>query len=177
MKNIGLLLVLAVFCTTAMAQKKEPPTLRSILLEQLKSTHAGKDWFVSVNVATDGMTPDQANWTDGKGNHSVAQLTTHLIFWNETLLAKFNGTEPPKYSGNNDDTFSKVDKDSWPATRKRADELFTQWEKAVETADDAKLNGWASTIAHISTHNAYHIGQMIIMRKAQGSWDPEKGVK
>ncbi len=26
-------------------------------------------------------------------------------------------------------------------------------------------------------HNAYHIGQIIFVRKLQGSWDPEKGVK
>jgi len=35
----------------------------------------------------------------------------------------------------------------------------------------------ASTIAHIGAHNAYHIGQIIYVRKLQGSWDPEKGVK
>ena len=47
----------------------------------------------------------------------------------------------------------------------------------VETADDKKLQTWASEIAHIGTHNAYHVGQMIIVRKLQGSWNPEKGVK
>jgi hypothetical protein len=26
-------------------------------------------------------------------------------------------------------------------------------------------------------HNAYHIGQIVYIRKLQGSWDPEKGVK
>ena len=31
--------------------------------------------------------------------------------------------------------------------------------------------------AHIGVHNAYHIGQMVYVRKEQGSWDPEKGVK
>jgi uncharacterized damage-inducible protein DinB len=35
----------------------------------------------------------------------------------------------------------------------------------------------ANTIAHISAHNAYHTGQIIIIRKLQGSWDPAKGVK
>ena len=46
-----------------------------------------------------------------------------------------------------------------------------------ETADDKKLQTWASEIAHIGTHNSYHVGQMIIVRKLQGSWNPEKGVK
>ena len=44
-------------------------------------------------------------------------------------------------------------------------------------ADEAKLKSWAPTIANISTHNAYHTGQIIFVRKLQGLWDPEKGVK
>jgi uncharacterized damage-inducible protein DinB len=55
--------------------------------------------------------------------------------------------------------------------------VLTEWEKVVETADDAKLAKWASTIAHIGAHNAYHIGQMIYVRKQAGNWDPDKGVK
>jgi hypothetical protein len=60
---------------------------------------------------------------------------------------------------------------------KDLDAVMTDWEKAVQGADEAKLAKWASTIAHIGAHNAYHIGQMIYVRKQQGSWDPDKGVK
>ena len=54
---------------------------------------------------------------------------------------------------------------------------MTDWEKAVEAADEKKIEAAASTIAHIGTHNAYHIGQIIVIRRLQGSWDPAKGVK
>jgi hypothetical protein len=57
------------------------------------------------------------------------------------------------------------------------DEVMTEWEKAVEGADDKKLAEWASMIAHVGAHNAYHIGQIIYVRKEQGSWNPAKGVK
>jgi hypothetical protein len=50
-------------------------------------------------------------------------------------------------------------------------------EKWVETADEAKLKDSAAVFTHISTHNAYHIGQIIYVRKEQGSWDPKSGVK
>ena len=177
MKPISLLFVLFLVGAQTSAQQNPAPTLKSILLTQLKSTHMDKDWFVSVNVAIDGMTADQANWTDGKGNHSVAQLTTHLIFWNESLLARFNGAEPPKYSGNNDDTFTPVDAKTWPESVKKIDELLSTWEKAIEEADEAKLSGWYSNIANMNAHNAYHVGQIVVMRKAQGVWDAEKGVR
>lgn len=50
-------------------------------------------------------------------------------------------------------------------------------EKAVESADETKLKNEASRIAHVGAHNAYHLGQIIYVRKEQGSWDPSKGVK
>jgi hypothetical protein len=57
---------------------------------------------------------------------------------------------------------------------RKLDSVLTAWEKAIEEADDAKLQSWYSTIAHLGTHNAYHTGQIIFIRKLQGSWDPEK---
>src|SRR5690349_6712474 len=86
-----------------------PVTLKSILLEQLKTTHDTKDWFVPANIAVEGLTAEQAGWKDASGNHSIGQLAAHLVFWNQQQLSKMKGEPPPKYSGNNDDTFSTVD--------------------------------------------------------------------
>jgi len=179
MKRTIFFLLLAV-SLAAFAQEKEKkpaPTLKSILLEQLRTTHNKAEWFVPANTAVEGLTAEQASWTDGKGNHSIGQLTNHLIFWNRQSLAKFKGETPEKFSGNNDETFNSFDSKQWTAAVQQLDQVLTDWEKAVESADDAKLKDWYSTIAHIGTHNAYHIGQIIYVRKEQGSWNPEKGVK
>ena len=161
----------------AQDQKTSPaPTLKGILLEQLRSTHNRAEWFVPANTAVEGLTAEQASWTDGKGNHSVGQLATHLIYWNRRNLARFKG-EPVEKFANNDETFTSFDSKKWSDTVKQLDEVMSDWEKAVEGTDDEKLKSWYSTIAHIGAHNAYHIGQIVYVRKEQGSWDPEKGVK
>jgi uncharacterized damage-inducible protein DinB len=173
-----LLVIITLFSFShSYAQSKTTPTLKSILLEQLKTTHSVKDWFVPVNIALEDLTPAQAMWKDSSGNHSIAQLASHLAFWNEQQLAKFKGLPEPPFNGNNDETFSNLNKTSWEATVKKSDSVLTAWEKAIETTDDKKLSAWYSVIAHISTHNAYHTGQIIFIRKQQGSWNPEKGVK
>ena len=180
MKTITAFLLLSLsLCAQAQTAKAPalPPTLKSILLEQLRTTHNVKDWFVPANIAVAGLTPEQASWKDGSGNHSVGQLAYHLIFWNQRELARFKGEAPAKFSGNNDETFNNFDAKKWAATVKELDDVMTEWEKAIVAADDKKLEAWYSDIAHISAHNAYHIGQMIFVRKLQGSWDPEKGVK
>ena len=176
---LALILLCLPLVAFAQDQKKDqkPPTLRSILLEQLKTTHNDKDWFVPANVAVAGLTAEQANWTDGKGNHSIGQLAYHLVFWNTQSLAKFKGQTPPKFSGNNDETFNDFDAKKWTETVQQLEQVMLDLEKFVETADDKTIEKDASTIAHIGTHNAYHIGQIIYIRRQQGSWNPENGVK
>jgi len=172
------LLLLGVFLPAMVLAQNQPPTsLRGILVEQLRTTHAAKDWYVPVMVAVEGLTPEQANWTDGKGNHSVGQLTYHLLFWDRRALEQFKGENPGKFNGDNNETFNNFDRKQWSDTVRQLDQVMTEWEKAVEAADDGKLAKNASLIAHVGAHNAYHIGQIVFVRKEQGSWDPEKGVK
>src|SRR5580700_2885224 len=175
-KRVAILAIL-VMAIPAFAQDQKPaPTLKSVLLQQLKDTHTNSNWFVCADVALAGVTPEQANWKDGKGNHSVGQLAYHIWFWNERNLRSMRGEHPEKFSGNNDETFDKFDAKSWNETVQKLDAVLTELEKIVESADDAKLKAIAPTIANINAHNAYHIGEIVMVRKEQGSWHPKKGV-
>ena len=175
------LLSLVLLASPVHAQVKPPappPTLKSILLSQLKSTHDAQDWFVPASKSVEGMTADQANWKDGNANHSVGQLVAHLVFWNRQQLATWRGEKPAAFSGNNDETFGgKLDAAAWEKAVKDLDAVLADMEKWIESADEAKLAKTYDNIAHVSAHNAYHTGQILYIRKQQGSWDPEKGVK
>lgn len=170
-KNLTLL-----FCAVLFGAIAQQASTKTILLDQLKRTHNVKDWFVPVNTAVEGLTGEQATWKD-KGGHSVGQLTYHLLFWNERQLNDFKGTKNATFSGNNEETFDKFDQKQWVDIVKRLDQVLTDIEKWIETASDEQLKKHGGTIANISAHNAYHTGQIISVRKAQGTWDAEKGVK
>ena len=118
-------------------QNKKTTTLREVLLAELRSTHTSAEWFVPANTAVKGLTAEQSNWTDGKGNHSVGQLTYHLVFWNRRNLASLKGEKLEKFGGNNDETFDKFDSKTWDETVKQLDEVMNELEKWVETADEA----------------------------------------
>ena len=175
--RVFLLLSLVIMVPTLAQDQKPAPTLKSVLLQQLRDTHTNSNWFVCAKVAVAGVTPEQANWTDGKGNHSVGQLAYHIWFWNKRNLDQMNGVKLEKFSGNNDETFTKFDAKSWSETVQQLDAVLTELEKVVENADEAKLQKIAPTIANISAHNAYHIGEIVMVRKEQGSWEPKKGVQ
>ena len=173
----GLPLWLFLLVLPAYAQNQKPTSLREILLAELRSTHTSEEWFVPANIAVKGLTAEQASWNDSKGNHSVGQLAYHLVFWNQQSLARLKGEPPQKFSGNNEETFEKFDAKTWNETVQKLDQVLNDLEKWVETADESKLKEEAQRLTHISTHNAYHIGQIIYVRKEQGSWDPKNGVK
>jgi uncharacterized damage-inducible protein DinB len=158
------------------AQNKKPTTLREVLLAELHSTHNSEEWFVPANVAVKGLTAEQASWRDAKGNHSVGQLAYHLVYWDRRNLQNLRGEKPEKFSGNNDETFDNYDPQKWDETVRQLDEVMTDLEKWVETTPEDKLAQNAQVLYHISTHNAYHIGEIIYVRKEQGSWNPANGV-
>jgi uncharacterized damage-inducible protein DinB len=176
MKRILLLMLLLATAAASAQNNAHPTTLRGVLLEQLRTTHNSEDWFVPANVAVAGLTAEQAKWSPGKGQHSVGQLAYHLWFWDSRALADFRGEKPPAFNGNNDETFNNFDAAQWDDLVKKLDQVLSDWEKAVESADDKKLAENASLIAHIGAHNAYHIGQILYVRKLEGVWDPGKGV-
>ena len=155
----------------------KPVTLRSSLLDQLRTAHDQQDWFVPVKPALDGVTAAQASWKPQGGDHSIGQLANHLLFWNSQQLAKFKRATPAKLDGNNDETFNAFDQAHWDEIRANLDRVLSELEKLVGGADDKSLQSWAPTLGRIATHNAYHTGQILILRKMQGAWDPAKGVK
>ena len=114
--------------------------------------------------------------TDSNANHSVGMLAYHLVFWNENALARLRG-EKPASPGNNDETFNDFDAAHWNEIVQRLDRVMKDLVSAVEKMPDDKLALKAPLISHISTHNAYHTGQILYVRKLQGSWNPENGVK
>jgi len=177
MRKFALLLLFAVPLVAQTPEKKAPTTLRGVLLEQLRDSHSEEDWYVPANIAVEGLTADQAMWTPKQGNHSIGQLAYHIWYWDNRALIQFKGEKPPAFDGNNNETFDKFSAAQWDDLVKKLNQVMTDWEKAVEAADDETLAKNASVIAHVGAHNAYHIGQILYVRKLQGVWNPDKGVK
>ena len=132
--------VLVVLSIPAVAQDKKSPTdLRGVLLQQLRTTHTEANWFVPAKTAVDGLTAEQASWSPGKGNHSVGQLAYHLWFWDARALSDFKGEKNPAFTGKNDETFDSFTAEQWNDLVKKLDQVMTDWENAVQTADERTL--------------------------------------
>jgi uncharacterized damage-inducible protein DinB len=137
-----------------------------------------------MNTAVAGLTAEQAKWVpqnarsklDPEANHSVGMLAYHLVFWNENALARLRGEKPANPSSN-DETFNDFEAAHWNDIVQRLDRVMKNLEAEIERMPEKKLAEVAPIISHISTHNAYHTGQILYVRKLQGSWNPANGVK
>lgn len=163
-------------------------TQKGMVLEQLAACHNVKSWFVPMSDALAGLSNEQASWRDERENHSVWQIVSHLSFYNQRWLLRFKGIAPPKMDGSISETFGSEagTEKEWRDAVKNLDDLLSEWERLVHDADEVKLgldaandsgDSWYAILAHVTIHNAYHIGQIVSMRKLQGSWNPEQGVK
>jgi hypothetical protein len=169
-------LILFAGCATDVKNSESSET-KDVLLQQLRTTYDKKEWFVPIKGALEGVTAEQAIWRDSSENHSIGQLTHHLLFWNKRNLARFKSLPEGQFPDSNDDTFNAFTKESWERTVTSLDSVMNALDKVVAEMEPDKLKELYPVLANISVHNAYHTGQIISVRKLQGSWNAAQGVK
>ncbi|MCB0688522.1 MAG: DinB family protein [Saprospiraceae bacterium] len=143
---------------------------RPLLKELTENTYSKQDWFVPLLPAIMGISADQAIWRDTSDNHSIAQLVTHLIFWNNRILSAFKGNEVPDFDGDNNRTFIQLSDKDWNELVGEVQLLESEWKQVINNASRQKIIKWQSEIANMCAHNAYHTGQIIYIRKQNEWW-------
>jgi uncharacterized damage-inducible protein DinB len=159
-------------------------TRKEILLTQLKACHNQDGWFAPLEFALRGVAADQAVQRGLRSSNSILGIVKHLIFWNERYLLRFQRGSLPPLEISNDETFQYNVPDeileNWDPLKSKLYNVFSQWEQAIMECDDSKLDSrthpdrdelWWMSLSHLAIHNAYHIGQIVHIRKEQGSWE------
>lgn len=157
---------------------------KEILLDQIGVCHDDPSWIVPVEAALAGLTAVQAARRDTGATHSVWQIVNHLTFWNERWLDRFLNRPFSGEQVDNDSTFSDTaefaDDKTWEACVARLCAVLSEWREALADCDEGKLAApipdfvdgaqWWGAISNLAMHNAYHIGQIVHLRKHQGTW-------
>jgi hypothetical protein len=163
-------------------------SVKGLLLKQFTTCFDENGWFVAVRNVLEGVAVEQAAWKPvGPDTNCIWELLSHLTYYNHAYLQRFKGIAYEYDVENNDQTFStgEYQEADWQADVNRFNEIMTEWRGLIEAADESKFSEpvlanptrvWADVIADVNAHNAHHGGQMLLLRKLQGSWNPEKGV-
>lgn len=160
-------------------------SIKRTLVEQFEICFETNGWFVAVNNAISGISAEQAAWKPENSDNSIWSLLSHMNYYNNGYLERFQGREFEYKISDNDETFTQsVSEDDWRAEVDRFRQIMAGWRSQIEAADDAKFDElvpgkdspWSELIANINAHTAHHGGQIVLLRKLQGSWDSGKGV-
>jgi uncharacterized damage-inducible protein DinB len=159
---------------------------KQTLLEQFNACFDTNGWFVSVRNAIAGVTAEQASWRPEDTDNSIIGLLSHMNYYNNAYLERFTGRDFEYKISDNDETFTQTTSDEdWRAEVERFDQIAAGWRSVIESADESKFDemappknesSWSTIIANINAHTAHHGGQIVLIRKLQGSWDSGKGV-
>lgn len=161
---------------------------RETLREQVTECYDTNGWFVAVRNTIAGVTAEQAVWKHEGADNSIWETLAHLTYYNYAYVQRFKGLDYDYDVADNDATFESskdASEADWQAEVAKFDATMNAFRELLAAAGDAKLDeqvsannasSWASLIARINAHNAYHGGQILLLRKLQGSWNPEKGV-
>lgn len=161
--------------------------LKELLLKQFSTCYDQNGWFVALRNALDGVTAEQAVWRPLGADNSIWEMVAHLSYYNNAYLQRFKGIDYEYDVPDNDATFrgGEADEAEWQAEVEKFDALMNEWRELLTAADESKFDEavpqkgerkWGELLADINAHNAYHGGQILLLRKLQGAWDRAKGV-
>ncbi|CAI6078991.1 DinB family protein [Cohnella sp. JJ-181] len=154
---------------------------RELLLDSYDHGYDQEDWFPPLKDALDGVSEAQADWKpEGAAVNSIRQNAHHILFYKLRLLRALRGEpQPPAEEKlSNDDTFeaAALGDPSWADAVRRLAEAHAAVREELARRDDMALEqpipeskAW-SYANSIIRHDAYHLGQIIQLRKLQGSW-------
>lgn len=152
-----------------------------VLMNQLLANANDPSWHVPFQQSVEELTEDEAFWTPANGSHSIAEIIQHLLYWNETWQTRYRESQVDAVPsiGDNHNSFMIPDTATFAELRDRLLEVLLQWQELLSAAKlEQEVNGfpvpakWWELVSNAATHNAYHIGQIVYIRKLQKNCSP-----
>jgi uncharacterized damage-inducible protein DinB len=142
--------------------------------------------FLSPRHTLDGLTTELAERRAPGAPHTIAAIVAHMAFWQDWFAGRCDGTAGP---------MPQVAATGWPTPqpggwdtlRQRfldgleriaalgsAGEQHRRIDPPIEFPPLAGITV-GEVIVHVASHNAHHLGQVVLLRQILGAWPPPSG--
>jgi dsDNA-binding SOS-regulon protein len=151
---------------------------RELLLYVLDSAYDKESWYAPFKDAVAGLTAEHAMWKpSGEAAKSIWENVNHLMYYKERMAATLEGRDWNHHL-DGDETFALTDQkesdEEWEKVVERAENAQQQLRQAVSTLSESDIESLERKLLDIMMHDAYHTGQIIQLRKMQGSWPSQR---
>jgi hypothetical protein len=156
-------------------------TYMQALRDQLTKSLGGGQAFLPYRKALEDIKPEHRNFKTNENLHSIYEELEHMRIAQQDLLyyaieAKWDSPEWP--DGFWPKPRTKITDDEWNAS---VEGFFSDLEKAIQLVNNPDIDllsiipgsieyTYLREIVIIIEHNAYHLGKIMDIRKALGSW-------
>jgi uncharacterized damage-inducible protein DinB len=154
------------------------------LAEQVRLAHAGPAWHgLALAENLDGLNAEQAASRPVPDAHSVWEIVLHMTAWVNEVARRLAGGEPAAPAEGDWPVVGRVSEEAWSRSRVALGQAHAalaaaaerlpeaRWSERVGVERDAPLGtgvSYAAMVAGLLQHDAYHSGQVGLLRKALG---------
>jgi uncharacterized damage-inducible protein DinB len=145
---------------------------------------SGKNAHVVHMVALEAVSATQARKRPKRGVATIWEQLAHMVFWQDIMVMRMQGEVPPPVPHDADGWPKmppvKGQEQAWAAPVEKFAAGLKEAEKYAKKANlTAKMpkvkRTYADQILSLATHNSYHTGQIITVRRMLGLWPPPSG--
>jgi uncharacterized damage-inducible protein DinB len=160
-------------------------------MNELEQALTGDSYAAPPSNIIEGLTEDLAHRVIPGAPRSIYAELWHICYWQQMSLDWMRGIETP-YPANTSIPFptaTDIASETWDELRLRF--LLTSEEAAEIARDLSSLDDLIvctsrpgepvrkmsvrDQLISLATHNAYHLGRLVVMRQMLGSWPPPAG--
>lgn len=157
-------------------------SLRQTLSHRLRETWSGNPWYGDSSARIlDGIAPDDAVRRVAPGTHTIWEIVLHMTAWTEAVAARVRGQGARAPERGDWPAQPGASPAAWAAAletlRAARDDLL----RAIDEAHEEDLHvhvrnhsppfadtgiSRAGTVAGLIEHDAYHLGQVALLKRA-----------
>ena len=150
----------------------------------LRDALDGSGQFVDARRVLDALDWRVAGTKPAGAEHSIRRIAAHLVFWQDLYLERLAGAErpsPPHDAAGWPGADAPRDERDWKALVARFTDGLARASAAIDAAPlGMTLPKWGgrtrfAAINGVALHNAYHLGQVVQLRRMLGAWPPPGG--
>ena len=158
--------------------------LETSLIEQLAATNAGEPWYGTSRAALlAGLTAEQAAEHSVPGVHSIWEEVLHMTSWTNEVCRRLAGHVPGTPHEGDWPQVGPVSEVNWRAALDALDAAHARlldavrsvpphrWTEPLARSQSGAQSGSISVaglVVGLAQHDAYHTGQVALLRKAAG---------
>ena len=151
---------------------------KDVLSDQLLANANDPSWYVPFTESIKNLTEEEASWKVNDESNSIAEIVQHLLYWNETWQTRYKEASIHAVQAveSNDSTFIIPKNKTFVELQQQLLTVLLQWQEILTAEQlESEVKGyfhanWWQVVGNVTTHNAYHIGQIVYIRKIQKSW-------